>query len=61
LIEHFPLLILNGFFVKSVVNSHPKLKLEMVIVLIVLSKDLVRKTRAKLYLKDIKAPEILIT
>jgi hypothetical protein len=61
LIKHFLLLILNGFFVKSVVNSHLKLKLEMVIVLIVLSRDLVRRTRAKLYPKDIKAPEILIT
>jgi hypothetical protein len=61
LIKHFLLLILNGFSVKSVVNNHLKLKLEMVIVLTVLSKDLVRKTRAKLYLKDIKALEILIT
>jgi hypothetical protein len=53
--------ILNGSVVNVVENSLLQQKQEMDIVLVVLFKDLVRKTRAKLYLKDIKALEILIT
>jgi hypothetical protein len=53
--------ILNGSVVNVVENSLLQQKQEMDIVLVVLFKDLVRKTKAKLYLKDIKALEILIT